>query len=89
MGFIKAQEPQSDVTYTVHGNGTLAINGMYVDAEARRGGVASRLLSELIDHAAEAGKNIVSVDCETTNPEAYGFWSHWFTPVTWSLERRV
>jgi hypothetical protein len=32
---------------------------------------------------------VISVDCETTNLEAYGFWSRWFWPVSWSLERRV
>ena len=31
----------------------------------------------------------LSVDCETANPEAYGFWTRWFQPVAWALERRV
>ena len=35
------------------------------------------------------GMEIVSVDCETTNIEAYAFWTRRFHPVTWSYERRV
>ncbi|GAJ16035.1 unnamed protein product, partial [marine sediment metagenome] len=89
MGFIKAEKPQFDVSYAVHGESTLAINGMYVEADFRRAGVGSLLLASLAREAAAADKEIVSVDCETTNPEAYGFWSRWFEPVAWALERRV
>ena len=89
LGFIKAEQPQFDVTYAVHGDSTLAINGMYVKETARRTAVGRALLVALAREAAAIGKELVSVDCETTNPEAYGFWSRWFRPVTWSLERRV
>ena len=89
VGFIKAQEPQFDVSYAVHDASTLAINGMYVEAASRRTGVGCRLLGALARGAAAAGKTVVSVDFETTNLEAYGFWTRWFKPVTWSLERRV
>ena len=58
-------------------------------AQARRAGVGGALLAALARVAAAAGRDLVSVDCETTNPEAYGFWSRWFHPVSWSLERRV
>ena len=89
VGFIKAEQPQFDVTYAVHGDSTLAINGMYVTPASRRAAVGRSLLASLVREAAATGKEIVSVDCETTNPEAYAFWSRWFRPVTWSLERRV
>lgn len=89
VGYIKAQEPQLDVTYAVHGESTLAINGMFVEPEARCTGVGRLLLASLARHAEAAGQALVSVDCETTNLEAYAFWSRWFRPVTWSLERRV
>ena len=89
VGFIKAEEPQLDVSYAVHGESTLAINGMYVEGDSRCAGVGSLLLASLAREAAAVGKEIVSVDCETTNPEAYAFWSRWFEPVAWGLERRV
>ena len=89
VGFIKAEEPQFDVSYAVHGESTLAINGMYVEADSRSGGVGRLLLASMAREAASTGKQIVSVDCETTNPEAYAFWPRWFEPVAWCLERRV
>lgn len=89
VGFIKAEAPQFDVTYAVHDPSTLAINGMYVDAESRREGVGMSLLQALVQYADSTGKQMVSVDFETTNLEAYGFWTRWFTPVSWCVERRV
>ncbi len=35
------------------------------------------------------GKRLMSVDCETHNLEAFGFWTRLFTPVAWGFERRV
>ena len=58
---------------------------MYVDADARRAGIGRLLLASLARAAEAAGKELVSVDCETTNPEAFAFWSRWLRPVTWSL----
>lgn len=89
VGYIKAEEPQIDVSYAVHSKSTLAINGMYVESDSRCVGVGKLLLASLVREAAEVGKEIVSVDCETTNPEAYAFWSKWFEPVAYGLERRV
>jgi GNAT superfamily N-acetyltransferase len=89
LGFIKAEAPQFDVSYSVHADSTLAINGMYVKPQARRGGTASALLTRLTAYGLEWGKSLISVDCETTNPEAFAFWTKYFTPVTWSMERRV
>lgn len=88
VGFIKAEEPQFDVTFTVHDTGTLAINGMFVLPGYRRRGTASSLLSWICDEAETRGKTLVSVDCETTNPEAFSFWRRYFEPLSWSFERR-
>jgi GNAT superfamily N-acetyltransferase len=89
VGFIKAEEPQFDVTFAVHDERTLAIDGMFVEPALRGRGLGRELLAALVEHADAAGKSLVSVDCETTNPEAYAFWSARFRPVTWSFERRV
>jgi GNAT superfamily N-acetyltransferase len=88
IGFIKAQEPRFDVTFTVHGPSTLAINGMFVDPGERGKGAGAALLRAMVVHAVESGKALISVDCETTNPEAYGFWTRYFMPLSWSMERR-
>jgi len=89
VGFIKAEAPQFDVSNAVHAETTLAIDGMFVAPRARAAGIGRRLLAALAEHARAQGKSMVSVDCETTNPEAYAFWSRHFRPVAWSLERRV
>lgn len=88
-GFIKAEEPQFDVSYAVHDRVTLAINGMLVHPAFRRHGVGTALLAALAHQARASDKTLVSVDCETTNIEAFSFWTRWFEPVSWSLERRV
>lgn len=88
VGFIKTDEPGLDVSDVVHGEATTAICGLYVDPGSRQAGVARALLAELALDAVARGKSLVSVDCETHNPEAFGFWTKWFSPVSWSLERR-
>jgi Acetyltransferase (GNAT) family. len=88
-GFMKAEEPQFDVSYAVHGEATLAIDGLFVDPALRGKSVAACLLSLIARHAVALGRSLVSVDCETMNPEAYGFWSARFAPLAFGLERRT
>ncbi len=87
-GFIKAAPPGFDVSWFVHGEETLAICGLWVEPSARGSSVGERLLSALVDRALSLGKTLVSVDCETHNPEARAFWLRYFAPVSWSFERR-
>jgi GNAT superfamily N-acetyltransferase len=89
VGYIKAQAPQFDVSDAVHGDDTLAINGMVVSPARRGAGIGRALLRMAGGHALSAGKALMSVDCETTNLEAYSFWTSFFKPVTWSYERRI
>lgn len=89
FGFMKAEEPQLDVSYAVHGEGTLAIDGLFVEPARRGRGIGRALLAAMADHARETGRGLVSVDCETMNPEAYGFWSKSFAPLSFGLERRT
>lgn len=88
-GYIKAQAPQLDVSDAVHGPATLAINGLVVRPDARRQGLARHLLAALVNGAAEEQFTLVSVDCETANLEAWGFWTRWFEPLAYGYERRV
>ena len=89
VGYVKAEDPQDDVSDVVHDPSCLAINGMYCDPSVRGRGVGTALVAALAAHAAAVGKPLMSVDCETHNLEAYGFWTRFFTPVTWGFERRV
>lgn len=89
IGFIKADPPHFDVSWFVHGEGTLAVCGLYVDPSARGAGVGAKLLRSLAREGVERGYSLVSVDCETHNPEARAFWLSRFEPVTWSFERRL
>ncbi len=89
IGFLKGEEPQFDVTYSVQDENDLAITGLFVRPDLRGRGIARSLLSALAGHAQAAGKSLMSVDFETMNPEAYAFWPRFFKPVTWSYERRV
>ena len=89
IGYVKAEDPQDDVSDVVHDASCLAINGMYCDPAARGRGIGTALVAALAAHAAAAGKPLMSVDCETHNLEAFGFWTRFFTPVTWGFERRI
>lgn len=88
VGFIKAGPPQFDVSWFVHGETSFAICGMYVDPPLRGLGVAGRLLAALAEEGAKRGKTLMTVDCETHNPEARAFWLRFFHPVSWTFERR-
>jgi GNAT superfamily N-acetyltransferase len=88
VGFIKAQDPQFDVTFSVHDSRTFAINGLFVQPECRGKQIARSLLKALVAEAEKRKKTLVSVDCETMNQEAYSFWSRYFTPLSWSMLRR-
>jgi len=87
-GFMKAEDPQFDVSYAVQSPEVFAIDGLFVEPEWRGRGIARALLEAIVGEAIARGKRLVSVDCETMNPEAFGFWTGWFAPVSWSLERR-
>ncbi|MFW5689246.1 MAG: N-acetyltransferase family protein, partial [Spirochaetota bacterium] len=89
LGYIKAQGPAFDVSYAVHDEHDLGINGMFVTEEARRLRVGAVLLGELAAAAEKLGKTMISVDFESSNREARGFWLRWFEPVTHSFERRL
>lgn len=87
-GFMKAEDPQFDVSFAVQSSEVFAIDGLFVETERRGRGIARSLLEAIVGEARARGKSLVSVDCETMNPEAFGFWTGWFAPVSWSLERR-
>lgn len=88
VGFIIADPPHFDVSWFVHGESTIAICGLYVDPSMRGKGLGENLLRALVAEGRRRGYELVSVDCETHNPEARAFWTARFMPVSWSFERR-
>jgi GNAT superfamily N-acetyltransferase len=56
---------------------------------ARRSGVATVLLARCLDWAKEQGYTRCSVDYESANLPASGFWGRWFTPAACSQLRRI
>lgn len=88
VGFVKADPPHFDVSWFVHDTATLAVCGLYVEHFARGMNVASSLLRALVTEGVMRGYSLISVDCETHNPEARSFWLSRFGPVSWTFERR-
>ena len=65
------------------------ICGAYLRYEFRGTGIFTKLLGYTFDCLRESNIPLCGVDCESINPEAYGFWTKHFTPYTYSLVRRL
>lgn len=64
------------------------ICGAGVLPEYRNGGIMRALLIALANKYRDEGIVTLGVDYETFNPNARGFWERYFSPYTWSWERR-
>jgi GNAT superfamily N-acetyltransferase len=78
-----------DTVQIVQDASTAAIVSAYTLASARRCGAARLLLARCLHWAKEQGYTRCSVDYESANLSASGFWGRWFTPVGYSLIRRI
>jgi GNAT superfamily N-acetyltransferase len=86
-GFMRF-EPRSDgAAEIVVSPQTIAITGAFVRPQFRGEGVATALLDAALRAYAAAGFTRCSVDFESFNPEAAGFWLRYFRPVVLSLIR--
>jgi len=63
--------------------------GAFVKPEYRGKGVGTRLLKEVFNYCAEAGKPFVHVSFETANPYANRFWPKYFRPAIRSVRRTI
>lgn len=82
----------ADGTYPLSaaGPGVVRIDGAYAVPAVRRSGVAGALVRRFLADAAAAGHRAGSVDYESANPEAVGFWpAAGFVPFARSLVRFV
>jgi GNAT superfamily N-acetyltransferase len=89
VGYLRAQAETDDVAWVVQAADVLAVSGAYVLPEYRGRGMATALLDTALAHARALGKAACSVDFESQNETAVGFWLRHFAPVCVSVLRRV
>jgi len=74
---------------TTTDSGYIGRIGAFVKSEYRGKGVGTKLLREVFDYCAEAGKSFVHVSYETANPYANRFWPKYFKPTIRSVRRTI
>ncbi len=74
---------------TTTDSGYIGRIGAFVKSEYRGKGVGTRLLKEVFDNCAEAGKSFVHVSFETANPYGNKFWPKYFKPAIRSVRRTI
>jgi GNAT superfamily N-acetyltransferase len=89
LAFLYVRPPQDDVCLASRQKGTVAIGAAFTSPDARGTGVATALLSHVVDWASSAGFERLSVDFETANLLARRFWLRFFSPVCLSFERHL
>lgn len=89
VAFLRGQTADNEQRHVISGADGVAISGAYTDPAWRGAGVGSALLDCLLAWARERGGSRCSVDFESQNIEADRFWRRHFTPVCYSLLRRI
>ena len=65
------------------------ICGAYCYLEFRGTGIYHNLLSFMVATLKREGYRLLGVDCESINPNAFGFWLKYFSEYTHSVVRRI
>lgn len=89
LAFLRIGPCATDVATIVRDPGTASITAAFTVPDRREEGIAAALLDAGIAWARDEGYVRCAVDHETANVEAARFWRHAFTPVTWSMTRRL
>jgi len=89
IAFLRIGPCATDVATIVRDSGTASVTGAFTVGDRRGEGVASTLLDAALAWARAAGYVRCSVDHESANVEAARFWRRHFTPVAYSLTRRL
>ncbi|MBT3318866.1 MAG: GNAT family N-acetyltransferase [Clostridia bacterium] len=87
IAYLRTQENAEN--FVTCDAGTVNITGAYMYPEHRGAGVYTGLLSFVVDTMRAEGYERISVDFETYNPNALGFWTKYFTPYTTSVTRSI
>lgn len=89
IGFIQYDLPVDDVCYSVRYNGSAGFSGAFVVPEHRSTGIAELLLETAMEQCRTNGIERASVDFESANAQAHGFWTRYFEPIVYSYLRRL
>ena len=89
IGYMQCESDVDGVNQTVIYNKTVGISGAFIDPEHRGKGIAEALLNQILIWAKENDFARCSVDFESTNGYAHGFWTSHFQPVCHSYLRRL
>ena len=87
IGIMRFEGEAFGASETVSAKTTTAITGAFVRPAYRGGEVAVELLDTALRYYAGRGFVRCSVDFESFNPQARGFWMKYFKPVCFSLAR--
>ncbi len=87
IGFLRFEPTTEGASGLVRSTGTIAISGAFVRPDRRGRGVATALLNAALRAYSDQGYDRCSVDFESFNPEAAGFWLRFFTPACISMVR--
>lgn len=88
-GIMKTTIGKSDGCDSISDNKTIGIQTTHVLEQYRGYGVGKILVEHIADYAIHQGYEKLSVDYESLNPSANGFWKKWFTPVITSVTRYI
>lgn len=87
MGYLRFETNNDDCVAVVRAPDNISNTGAYIRPAYRgRGAAAATLDAALRDYASQ-GFRRCSVDFESFNPEAAGFWIRYFEPVAYSVLR--
>lgn len=91
IGFMNIRCNQTDEVITLSDTTTACIDplGAYIKRECRGLGVGKKLLYELIAWSGQQDVTNIHVDFESANYHANQFWLNYFTPVLYSVKRRL
>lgn len=86
-GFMRFESDSDGASAVLQSKDTIAITGAYIRPENRGRQLASAILDAALQYYAGLGFEHCSVDFESFNPEAAGFWMKYFEPVCLSVVR--
>jgi GNAT superfamily N-acetyltransferase len=91
IGFMNIRCNQADDVFTLSDKTTACIDplGAYIKQDYRGLGVGKKLLCESIAWIGKKSLTNIHVDFESANYHANQFWLNYFTPVLYSVKRRL
>lgn len=89
IAYLKGQPSSTNASFIITDPKTMSVTGAYTRPPYRGTGVASLLLDHLVSLARDQGFARLAVDFESANIDGGRFWLTHFTPVCYSVIRRV